>query len=42
MITTFGPLVFLHLSETWTSFMVPTLEGQYINQKSSVIIASAD
>lgn len=39
MITTFGPLVFLP-SETWTSFMVPTLEGQYII-KNLVIIASA-
>lgn len=39
MITTFGPLVFLP-SETWTSFMVPTLEGQYII-KNLVIIATA-
>lgn len=39
MITTFGPLVFLP-SETWQSFMVPTLEGQYII-KNLVIIAAA-
>lgn len=39
MITTFGPLVFLP-GETWTSFMVPTLEGQYII-KNLVIIATA-
>lgn len=39
MITTFGPLVFL-TSETWSSFMVPTLEGQYII-KNLVIIATA-
>lgn len=29
MITTFGPLVFLP-EETWQSFLVPTLAGQYI------------
>lgn len=39
MITTFGPLVFL-TEETWSSFMVPTLEGQYII-KNLVIIATA-
>lgn len=39
MITTFGPLVFLP-SETWQTFMVPTLEGQYII-KNLVIIAAA-
>jgi uncharacterized membrane protein YkgB len=38
MITTFGPLVFLP-SETWQSFMTPTLEGQYII-KNLVIIAT--
>lgn len=39
MITTFGPLVFLP-QETWQSFMVPTLEGQYII-KNLVVIACA-
>ena len=39
MITTFGPLVFL-TEETWSGFMVPTLEGQYII-KNLVIIATA-
>ena len=39
MITTFGPLFFLP-SETWTGFLVPTLEGQYII-KNLVIIAAA-
>jgi uncharacterized membrane protein YkgB len=39
MITTFGPLVFLP-DETWSAFMVPTLEGQYII-KNLVIIATA-
>lgn len=39
MLTTFGPLVFL-TSETWSGFMVPTLEGQYII-KNLVIIATA-
>jgi uncharacterized membrane protein YkgB len=39
MVTTFGPLVFLP-SETWQTFMVPTLEGQYII-KNLVIIAAA-
>ncbi len=39
MITTFGPLFFLP-TETWSGFMVPTLEGQYII-KNLVIIAAA-
>lgn len=39
MVTTFGPLYFLP-SETWTGFMVPTLEGQYII-KNLLIIAAA-
>lgn len=39
MITTFGPLYFLP-SETWSGFMVPTLEGQYII-KNLLIIAAA-
>lgn len=39
MATTFGPLIFLQ-SETWSGFMVPTLEGQYII-KNLVIIAAA-
>ena len=39
MITTAGPLVLLP-SETWQSFFVPTLEGQYII-KNLVIIAAA-
>lgn len=39
MVTTFGPLVFLP-AETWQSFMVPTLEGQYII-KNVVLIAAA-
>jgi uncharacterized membrane protein YkgB len=39
MITTFGPLVFLP-QETWSGFLVPTLEGQYII-KNLVIIAAA-
>lgn len=37
MITTFGPLLFLK-EETWQSFLVPTLEGQYII-KNLVLIA---
>jgi uncharacterized membrane protein YkgB len=37
MLTTFGPLIFLP-SETWHSFLVPTLEGQYII-KNLIIIA---
>ncbi len=39
MITTFGPL-FLLPTETWSGFLVPTLEGQYII-KNLVIIAAA-
>jgi uncharacterized membrane protein YkgB len=39
MVTTFGPL-FLLREETWSGFMVPTLEGQYII-KNLVIIAAA-
>lgn len=39
MFTTFGPLVFLP-HETWQSFLVPTLEGQYII-KNLVILAAA-
>ncbi len=39
MITTFMPL-FMLPSETWSGFMVPTLEGQYII-KNLVIIAAA-
>ena len=39
MITTFMPL-FLLPSETWSGFLVPTLEGQYII-KNLVIIATA-
>jgi len=38
MFTTFGPLVFLP-SETWSGFLVPTLEGQYI-LKNVVLIAA--
>lgn len=38
MVTTFGPLVLLP-SETWQSFLVPTLEGQYII-KNVVLIAA--
>lgn len=38
MITTFGPLVYLP-SESWQSFMVPTLAGQYII-KNLVIVAA--
>ncbi len=38
MVTTFGPLVFLP-QETWSAFMVPTLEGQYII-KNFVLIAA--
>lgn len=37
MLTTFGPLLFLK-EETWQSFLVPTLEGQYII-KNVVLIA---
>ena len=39
MITTFGPLVFLP-QETWQSFMVPTLEGQYIIKNFALIAAA--
>ena len=39
MLTTFLPL-FLLQEETWTGFLVPTLEGQYII-KNLVIIAAA-
>lgn len=39
MITTFMPLVFLP-QETWSGFMIPTLEGQYII-KNLVIISTA-
>ena len=39
MVTTFMPL-FLLTSQTWTAFMVPTLEGQYII-KNLLIIAAA-
>ena len=39
MATTFMPLVFLS-SETWSGFLVPTLEGQYII-KNVLIIALA-
>lgn len=39
MVTTFGPLLLLR-GETWSGFMVPTLEGQYII-KNLVIIAAA-
>lgn len=39
MITTFMPL-FILSQETWSAFMVPTLEGQYII-KNLLIIASA-
>jgi len=39
MIATFGPLIFLP-SVTWSGFLVPTLEGQYII-KNLVIIALA-
>ena len=39
MITTFMPLFFL-TEETWSGFLIPTLEGQYII-KNLVIIAAA-
>ena len=39
MVTTFGPLFFLP-QETWSGFLVPTLEGQYII-KNLVIVAAA-
>lgn len=35
--TTFGPLIFL-MSQTWSNFLVPTLEGQYV-LKNFVLIA---
>ncbi len=38
MVTTFGPLIFLP-SETWQSFLVPTLEGQYIIKNLAIIAA---
>lgn len=39
MLTTFMPLIFLQ-SETWSGFLVPTLEGQYII-KNLLLIAAA-
>jgi uncharacterized membrane protein YkgB len=36
MIMTFCPLIFLP-GETWSSFMVPTLEGQYIIKNLALI-----
>lgn len=39
MITTFGPL-FLLPQETWSGFMVPTLEGQYIIKNLALIAAA--
>jgi uncharacterized membrane protein YkgB len=39
MITTVGPLVFLP-QETWTGFLVPTLEGQYIIKNIAIIAAA--
>ncbi len=39
MITTLGPLVLLP-TETWSGFMIPTLEGQYII-KNLALIATA-
>lgn len=39
LITTIGPLVLL-TGETWSGFMVPTLEGQYII-KNVLIVATA-
>lgn len=39
MITTFLPLIFLP-SETWSHFMVPTLEGQYIIKNLALIAAA--
>lgn len=36
MVTTFGPLVFLP-EETWSGFMIPTLEGQYIIKNIALI-----
>ena len=39
MVTTFMPL-FLLTSETWSGFMVPTLEGQYIIKNLAIIGAA--
>jgi len=39
MITTFMPL-FLLTSETWSGFMTPTLEGQYIIKNIALIAAA--
>jgi uncharacterized membrane protein YkgB len=39
MVTTFMPLIMLP-AETWSGFMVPTLEGQYII-KNLALVASA-
>lgn len=39
MITTAGPLVLLP-QETWTAFLVPTLEGQYIIKNLAIIAAA--
>ena len=39
MFTTFGPLVFLP-SMTWSGFMVPTLEGQYIIKNLALMAAA--
>lgn len=39
MVTTFGPLVFLP-GETWSGFLIPTLEGQYIIKNLAIIAAA--
>ena len=39
MITTAGPLVLLP-QETWSAFLVPTLEGQYIIKNLAIIAAA--
>ena len=39
MVTTFMPLVLLS-SETWSGFMVPTMEGQYIIKNILIITAA--
>lgn len=39
MITTTGPLVLLP-QETWSAFLVPTLEGQYIIKNLAIIAAA--
>ncbi len=39
MITTGGPLFFLP-EETWSGFLVPTLEGQYIIKNLAIIAAA--